>query len=65
MKLRWSDRGRQDPREIGRDIARDTPDAAREWVSRLRPQAVKAAAIPRAGLRATPRRVHASCPISL
>ena len=49
MKLRWSDRARQDLREIGRHIARDSPDAAREWVSRLRLRAVKAAAMPRAG----------------
>ncbi|HEX9725994.1 MAG TPA: type II toxin-antitoxin system RelE/ParE family toxin [Vicinamibacteria bacterium] len=49
MKLRWSDRARQDLKEIGRFIARDSRDAARKWVSRLRRRAIKAAAIPQAG----------------
>ncbi|MGH9389346.1 MAG: type II toxin-antitoxin system RelE/ParE family toxin [Vicinamibacteria bacterium] len=49
MKLRWSDRARQDLKESGRYIARDSSEAAREWVARLRRRAVKAAAIPRAG----------------
>jgi len=49
MKLRWSDRARQDLREIGRYIARGSPDAARKWVSRLRRRAIKTAAIPQSG----------------
>ncbi len=49
MKLRWSDRAREDLKEIGRFIARDNRDSARKWVSRLRRRATKAAAIPEAG----------------
>lgn len=48
MKLRWSDRARQDLKEIGRFIARDSRDTARKWVSRLRRRAINAAAMPQA-----------------
>jgi addiction module RelE/StbE family toxin len=49
MKLRWSDRAREDLKEIGRFIARDSRDAARRWVSRLRRRAAKAASAPASG----------------
>ena len=49
MKLRWSDRARRDLIEIDRFIARDDPDAARQWIRRLRQRVRRAAQMPRAG----------------
>ncbi len=49
MKLRWSERAQGDLLEIHRFIARDSPDAARQWIQRLRERARKAAKMPRAG----------------
>ena len=49
MKLVWSLRARADLLEIFRFIADDDPDAARQWVTRLRQHAAKAAATPGIG----------------
>jgi plasmid stabilization system protein ParE len=51
MKLRWSERARQDLVAIGRYIARDDRAAARRWVDQLRERARAAADAPRAGRR--------------
>ncbi len=49
MKLRWSDHARRDLIAIGRYIARDNPDAARDWIEQLRERARLAAENPHAG----------------
>jgi toxin ParE1/3/4 len=49
MKLRWTLRARRDLEEIGIYISRDSPDAARRWIERLRDRTRKAAQAPRAG----------------
>ena len=49
QKLRWTERSRRDLLEIGRFIARDKPDAARRWVTRLQRRARQAAEFPHAG----------------
>jgi plasmid stabilization system protein ParE len=49
MKLKWSDRARRDLIEINRFIARDDPDAARQWIRCLRQRARRAAQMSRAG----------------
>ena len=49
MKLRWTERARQDLIEIGRYIAQDQPGAARRWVETLRNQARRAVEFPNSG----------------
>jgi len=49
MKLRWTQRARQDLLDIGRYIARDKPVAARRWVARLRKAALQARDLPLSG----------------
>ncbi len=49
MKLKWGDRARRDLIEIGRFIARDDPNVARQWIRRLRQRVRRAARMPRAG----------------
>ena len=49
MRLRWTDRAKQDLLEIGEYIARDNRTVARGWVQRLRERARKAAETPLAG----------------
>ncbi len=51
MALVWSDRARNDLREIGRYIARSNPENARAFVQRLQARARSAAKAPRAGRR--------------
>lgn len=51
MKLIWSKRAQQDLLAIGRYIARDNPQAARQWIERLRERARKATLAPMAGRR--------------
>lgn len=49
MKLRWTPRARADLKEIGRYVGRDSPEAARRLLGRLRQQAKRAAVAPRSG----------------
>lgn len=49
MKLRWTNRARQDLVNIGRYIAQDNPPAARRWVARLRKRAQQACRAPESG----------------
>jgi len=49
MNLRWSSRAVDDLLAIQRNIARDKPVAAKEWVKKLRLRAKKAALVPTAG----------------
>jgi len=49
MNLRWSSRAVDDLLAIQRNIARDKPVAAKEWVKKLRLRAKKAALAPNAG----------------
>ena len=46
MKLRWTNRARQDLVDIGRYIGEDNPQAARRWVARLRKRAQQASDSP-------------------
>jgi toxin ParE1/3/4 len=49
MKLRWTPQALRDIDAIRRYIARDNPDAARAWVSRLQARARAATKAPLAG----------------
>ena len=49
MRIRWTYRAKRDLLAIGWFIARDKPQAAREFIARLRARARKAAKLPRAG----------------
>lgn len=49
MRLAWTERSRRDLAGIERFIARDDPEAARQWVARLRARARRAAAAPQSG----------------
>jgi plasmid stabilization system protein ParE len=49
MKLRWTNRARQDLLQIGTFIAQDNRPTARRWVERLRQKARDAAQAPLAG----------------
>ncbi len=51
MKLRWTQRARQDLLGIGRYIALDKPKAARQWVARLRKAALLSCDFPLSGRR--------------
>ncbi len=51
MRLRWSERARQDLLAIGRYIGREDRAAARRWVDQLRERARAAADAPLAGRR--------------
>lgn len=51
MALVWSDRARNDLREIARYISRSNPQNARAFVLRLQARARSAATAPRAGRR--------------
>jgi addiction module RelE/StbE family toxin len=47
--LRWSGRARRDLEQIAEFIARDSPQAARQWLGKLRQAAEGAARMPLAG----------------
>ena len=51
MKLFWTDTAKQDLLEIRRYIAVDNPNAANQWVQRLRKRARNALQAPHAGRR--------------
>lgn len=51
MKLRWTQRARQDLLDIGHYIALDKPEAAKRWVARLRKTALRSCDFPLSGRR--------------
>lgn len=55
-RLRWTARAQRDLREIDAYIGRDSPEAARRWIERLRDRARRAALHPAAGRMVPERR---------
>lgn len=49
MRLRWTKKAQKDLKEIGRYIATDNPQAARQWIAHIKERAKKLIETPRAG----------------
>ena len=64
LKLRYSEVSKEDLKEIARNIAKDKPKAAREWVAKLREKCRMLAKNPEVGDDRTNLIVPAPLPVA-